>query len=110
MFIIVTKYLIPKGYYALTVYPFVILSNASLKENKVLLNHEKIHLKQQLELLVFPFFVWYLIEYLVRLAKFKNHSTAYRNISFEREAYFNEKNLKYNEKRKSFGFLCYIVK
>jgi len=107
MFLIVTKYLIPRGYAALTVFPFVILSESVSKQNKVLINHEKIHLKQQAELLVVPFFVWYLIEYLVRLVLLRNHNAAYRNISFEREAYANERNL--NAKKAPFwNFLNYL--
>jgi hypothetical protein len=31
--------------------------------DKVFVNHEKIHLRQQLELLVLPFYVWYIIEF-----------------------------------------------
>jgi hypothetical protein len=37
------------------VFPFVIVGDALDKENSVLVNHEKIHIRQQLELLVLPF-------------------------------------------------------
>jgi hypothetical protein len=33
---------------------------------------------------------------------------AYRNLSFEREAYVNESNLEYLETRKYFSFLNYL--
>ena len=108
MIVVVAKYLIPKGYAAITVFPFIILDSLTNKGNKVLLNHEKIHLKQQLELLILPFFIWYFLEYLYRLFQFKKHNIAYRNISFEREAYSNDKDLDYLSKRKLFGFLAYI--
>ena len=108
MFVIVAKYLIPKGYCGLTVFPFVFIKYAFDSENKVLLNHEKIHIRQQLELLVLPFFLWYFIEYAVRLLQYKNTSLAYRNISFEREAYANEINLDYVETRRFFTFLKYL--
>jgi len=108
MFVIVAKYLIPKGYRGLTVFPFVFLKFRFDSANKVLINHERIHIRQQLELLVLPFFVWYVVEYAVRLLQYKNANLAYRNISFEREAYGNEHNLNYVEKRTYFSFFKYL--
>jgi DMSO/TMAO reductase YedYZ heme-binding membrane subunit len=108
MFVIVAKYLIPKGYRGLTVFPFVFIKYAFDSQNKVLVNHEKIHIRQQLELLILPFFVWYFVEYAVRLLQYKNANLAYRNISFEREAYANELHLDYLEKRAYFSFLTYL--
>lgn len=107
MFLIVSKYLIPKGYRGMTLYPFVIIRNFLDKENKVLLNHEKIHIRQQLELLILPFFLWYILEYLIRLIQYKDRSKAYRNISFEREAYTNESDENYLQKRKIWNFSKY---
>lgn len=108
MFIIVTKYLIPKGYSGLTVFPFILLSNQRDRQNKWLINHEKIHIRQQLELLLLPFFVWYFVEYLIRLLQYGTHHAAYRNISFEKEAYGNEYDLEYIDNRKMWNFLNYI--
>jgi hypothetical protein len=108
MFVIVAKYLIPKGYRGLTLFPFVFVKHDFDSENKVLVNHEKIHIRQQLELLVLPFFVWYFVEYAVRLLQYKNANRAYRNISFEREAYANEQHLNYLETRTYFSFLNYF--
>nr|WP_314898147.1 hypothetical protein [uncultured Flavobacterium sp.] len=108
MFLIVAKYLIPKGYRGLAAFPFVFVKNRADKENVVFVNHEKIHLRQQLELLVIPFFIWYFIEYLFRLVQYKNADLAYRNISFEREAYTNEKDFEYLKKRSFLKFLNYL--
>lgn len=108
MFLIVFKYLIPKGFRGLTLFPFVILRDFLDKENKVLLNHEKIHIRQQLELLILPFFLLYFLEYLIRLLQFKDRNKAYRNISFEREAYQNESNLDYLQTRSFWNFRKYI--
>jgi hypothetical protein len=108
MFVIVAKYLIPKGYRGLTVFPFVFVKYRFDSDNKVLVNHEKIHLRQQLELLVLPFFVWYFVEYAIRLLQYKNANLAYRNISFEREAYANELHLDYLKTRRFFNFLNYL--
>lgn len=108
MFLIITKYIIPKGFRGLTVFPFVFVKYPSDKENKVFVNHEKIHLRQQLELLILPFFILYTLEYLVRLVQYRNKNLAYLNISFEREAYDKESDLDYLKKRRFFTFLKYI--
>lgn len=108
MFLIVSKYLIPKGYRGMAVFPFVLMKYDFDKTNGVFVNHEKIHLRQQLELLIIPFFIWYVFEFLFRLIQYKNKDLAYRNISFEREAYNNETNLNYLKNRSFFRFLNYI--
>lgn len=110
MFLIVAKYLIPKGYRGLAAFPFVFVKYRIDVENKVFVNHEKIHLRQQLELLVIPFFIWYFIEYLFRLIQYKKADLAYRNISFEREAYANEKDLEYLKSRSFLKFLDFLCK
>lgn len=107
--ILISKYIVPKGYTGITLFPFVFIRYAFLKNDVHFLNHEKIHLRQQLELLLLPFFVWYGLEFLIRFLKYKNWNTAYRNISFEREAYSNEKNLGYLKSRSFWKFLNYIV-
>lgn len=108
MFLIVAKYLIPKNYRGLSIFPFVIVKYRVDKENLVFINHELIHLRQQIEMLFFPFFIWYIVEFLLRYIQYKNWNVAYRNISFEREAYANEKNLDYLKDRTFWGFLKYI--
>ena len=108
MLIVFSKYLVPKGFVGITIFPFVILRNKNLKNYEVLLFHERIHLKQQSEMLVVFFFIWYGIEFLIRFLKHKDKLIAYRNISFEREAYVNERNFKYFENRKWFAFLKYL--
>lgn len=109
MFLIVAKYLIPKGYRGFAAFPFVFVKYFSDKENAVFLNHEKIHLRQQLEFFIIPFFIWYFIEFLLRLIQYKNVDLAYRNISFEREAYANEADLRYIRNRSFLRFLNYII-
>ncbi|SFA75633.1 hypothetical protein SAMN05660845_0390 [Flavobacterium swingsii] len=107
MFLIVSKYLIPKKYRGLTLFPFVIIRNGFDKTNKVLLNHEKIHIRQQLELLILPFYILYFTDFLIKTIRYKDRNKAYRNIIFEREAYANEKDLDYLKKRSFWKFLKY---
>jgi len=85
----------------ITLFPFIILREKH-KNNKIILNHESIHIEQQKELLVVGFYLWYVIEWGIRLFMKGN---AYRNISFEKEAYDNEHNLDYLKTRKRFNFL-----
>ena len=104
MYLIVAKYLIPKGFRGLTVYPFILVKYREDLKDSIFINHEKIHIRQQVELLIFPFFIWYLAEYLVRLLQYKNGHLAYKNISFEREAYTEESNLLYLKNRSLYRF------
>lgn len=92
----------------MALFPFILVKDKDLKNDAFLINHEKIHLHQQLELLIFPFYLWYFIEYIIRLLQYKNAALAYRNISFEREAYENDQDLEYLRKRKWYGFLKYL--
>jgi hypothetical protein len=71
-------------------------------------NHEGIHLRQQLELLIVPFYIIYGLEFVFRLIAYKNWKEAYQNISFEREAYKNEKDLDFLKTRPLFGFMRYF--
>lgn len=105
MILIVFKYLTPRGFRGLTFFPFVIMSDKLDKLNRVFINHEKIHIRQQLELLILPFYLWYFIEFFVLWIKFKDKNKAYRNIVFEKEAYRNETNLGYLNKRKLWNFI-----
>jgi hypothetical protein len=108
MIVLVFKYLLPKGYRGISLFPFIIFSDKNSKNNLVLLNHEKIHIRQQLEMLVIPFYIWYALEFIVRYFQYKNWDLAYRNISFEREAYTNEKDLNYLKKRPFWKFYSFI--
>lgn len=118
-----------EGFVAITVWPFVFVRRSEEgKYDSVADNHEHIHGKQQQEmlaagalmgdalmiltgslwwLLLLPaFFWWYLIEYALR--SMFGTGNAYRNISFEREAYANEKDFDYNRKRIPFSWLRYM--
>ena len=108
MFLIVSKYLIPKGYAAITFFPFIVLKHKNYLKSKTIINHEKIHIRQQLELLILPFYLLYAANYLYNCLKYKNVESAYRNICFEREAYENEKNLNYIKSRSFWNFFRYL--
>lgn len=92
----------------ITLFPFILLKKTEMKSDAVLINHEKIHLRQQLELGIVFFYIWYLAEYYYWYLKLKNSFLAYRYISFEREAYAKEDDLNYLETRKLWSFWKYI--
>lgn len=92
----------------MTLWPFVVVKNHSLKEDAIFLNHESIHLRQQAELLIVFFYLWYGLEFLLRLIQYQNRYKAYRNISFEREAYEKEGNFDYLKQRSAYGFLKFL--
>ena len=91
---------------SITLYPFIFLLKKK-RGNKVTINHEKIHIEQQKEMLVVFFYIWYVVEWFIRLFMKGN---AYKNISFEREAYSNDNNLSYLKTRKRYSFLKYYKK
>lgn len=108
--ILVFKHLFRKNYVGLTLWPFIIVKEDTYTNDEVLINHERIHLKQQQELLLVFFYLWYLAEWLLRSILYLNSYRAYQNISFEREAYANEHDLDYPKTRKAYGFLRYIFR
>ena len=72
------------------------------------LNHEQIHTEQMKEMLYILFYLWYFIEWLIRL--FTNPGQAYRSISFEQEAYAKESDFSYLSARKRFSWIKYLRK
>ena len=121
MKIVRNKYIPFPGYKAINLFGVLFVKN-NAKIDDVTLNHEAIHSRQFVELMVlfavatvfirwwlpvfapFAFYAWYIVEWLIRLPK----GNAYRNISFEREAYANEYDSEYLKKRGFFAFLKYL--
>jgi hypothetical protein len=108
--ILVFKHLFYKNYVGLSLWPFIFLKHNGLKKDTVLINHEKIHLRQQLELLILLFYIFYILEWLLRTVLYLNTYRAYQNMSFEREAYHNEKDLNYLDRRRPFSFMNYLFR
>ena len=113
------------GYKAINLFG-VLFVRSNAKIDDVTINHEAIHSRQFVELMVLfaaatvflrwwlpllsPlfFYVWYVVEYLIHLIRFKNTHIAYRRISFEREAYTHQGDMNYLPGRTWFSFLNYI--
>ncbi|TLV00974.1 hypothetical protein [Dyadobacter luticola] len=90
----------------IALFPFIFIRTKT--PGRFLINHERIHIRQQLEMGILPFYIWYLMEYFIRYVQHKNRYLAYLHISFEREAYRNETNLSYLGKRPFWAFLKYL--
>jgi hypothetical protein len=90
-------------------FPFIFIRTK--KPSKTLINHEKIHIRQQLEMGIVLFYIWYGIEYYHnRFIKKYSPYKAYRNICFECEAFENEDDLGYLKKRNLWSFMAYFRK
>ncbi|MAK35493.1 MAG: hypothetical protein CMC15_04895 [Flavobacteriaceae bacterium] len=109
MIVVVNRFLLRKGFNGIALWPFVVLRKKEMKSDVRMLNHERIHLRQQAEMLVVLFYLWYGAEFLLRWFQYKNRYEAYRNISFEREAYTNENDLHYCKKRPFLNYLKYVT-
>lgn len=91
---------------AITIMPFGIYIKPDYLYDQQTIHHEMIHARQQLEMMILPFYIWYLIEWLIRLVI--NFKMAYMSVSFEREAYRNDDNSEYLTGRKPFAWLSYL--
>ena len=70
--------------------------------------HETIHFQQQLEMLFVGQWIMYVLFYLVGLVRYRSGEVAYRENPFEREAYANDNDQGYLEKRKRYSWIKYI--
>lgn len=100
----------PHGFKAITLWPFVFVRNNCKKRfSSMDMNHENIHGEQEKEMLLLPFFLWYLAEWLVRLIQYRDKKKAYHAISFEREAYQHQWDMDYISNRKKFTWFKLII-
>jgi hypothetical protein len=101
---ILLKTFLLKNYKGMTLWPFLLVKDKQFSKDLTFMNHENIHAAQQKELLIVLFYLWYGVDYFIKFMKYKNHHQAYRNIVFEREAYFHETDHEYLKNRKLFSF------
>lgn len=92
----------------MALFPFILVRTKQLKHNPVLIRHETIHLWQEVELLIIPFYMLYLVNYVINRLNHQNHHQAYMNIIFEREAYAKESNPDYLQQRRFWAWLKFI--
>lgn len=103
MKIIYNKFIPFKGFLAINLFGVLFARHGSTI-GRYTINHEEIHTEQMKELGYIFFYIIYLIEWIYRLFQYRfNNKEAYRNISFEKEAYYNEYNLSYLASRKPYA-------
>ena len=107
-FFIISKNLLASRFSGIALWPFIVVKRKSLLHDTTFINHERIHLRQQAEMLVIPFYIWYLAEFLIQWLRCRNSFLAYRKISFEREAYSAEKDPEYLDKRRFWAFCRFL--
>ncbi|MEN6324428.1 MAG: hypothetical protein ABFD09_13220 [Proteiniphilum sp.] len=98
-----------KGFRAINLFGIIFARKGENILDERVLNHEAIHSRQMLELLVIGFYLWYLIEWIILLIRYRDSFKAYRHIGFEKEAYDNEGDLQYLKRRKRYAFKKYLV-
>ena len=85
------------------IWPFIFIES---KRFSRILRHEQIHLKQMNELLVIPFYVLYVLNFIINLIRYRfNIRMSYYNIIFEREAYRGQYIKDYLQKREVFAWV-----
>ena len=107
MKVIYNTILPPKSFKCINLFG-VLFARRGTTLSDITLNHEAIHTAQMKEMGYIFFYIWYVIEWLVRLCYYQSGYTAYLNISFEREAYDKEEDLTYLDNRAWFQWLNYI--
>ena len=94
------------GYLAVNIFGVLFIRKGTRdKIGDNVINHESIHSAQAKEMLYIFFYLWYGIEWFIRLFQ---HGDEYRSISFEREAYDNEKDSSYLSTRRSYSWFKYV--
>ncbi|MBU2503664.1 MAG: hypothetical protein KJ879_01245 [Nanoarchaeota archaeon] len=83
------------GWDGITLYPFIFMTFSEKKAKKTkLLHHEWIHVNQVRKEGFFKFYFSYISQALFNLLRYGNLKKAYRNISYEKEAYSKEEKIK----------------
>ncbi|MBT1703988.1 hypothetical protein [Chryseosolibacter indicus] len=91
-------------YTGLSFFIFIWISRQD-DDEVTLVRHEKIHFWQQVEMLFIFHWLFYAFFYLVARAKGHCHYIAYRYNPFELEAFNNEYDVNYLNKRKPFAWV-----
>lgn len=88
------------GFAAINLFGVIFARKECRPLSKEAMNHEAIHTEQMKELLYVGFYLCYIAEWIVRLFMKGN---AYRNISFEKEAYAWQRSYGYVHVRQRFA-------
>ncbi|MBQ7420958.1 MAG: hypothetical protein IJV27_02250 [Prevotella sp.] len=104
MIIIRSRFLPPKKYDAINILG-LFFCRPGLIITSELINHERIHTAQMLEMGIIFYYIWYFIEWLIRLPM---KGRAYENLSFEREAYKYMYDMNYLKARRHYAWIHFL--
>lgn len=101
---IIYNRIVPMRGFALNLFGFVFVRKGDITEPGFE-NHEAIHVEQMREMFYIGFYLWYIIEWIIKLFMYE---CAYKNISFEREANKYRFDEDYPTRRKRYAWLKLI--
>ena len=104
MKVIYNKWIPFKGFKCINLFGLLFVRKGCFMSEKDF-NHEAIHTAQMKEMLYVFFYIWYFVEWIIRLF---GKGNAYRNLGFEKEAYSNDDNLSYLDIRPRFAWWKYL--
>lgn len=81
----------------------ILFAHKGVKIKEQDITHESIHTKQMKELLYVGFYLAYMFEYLGKSIWYRNFKKAYKNLSFEKEAYEHQDDPEYLKTRKHYA-------
>lgn len=95
---------------AVALFPFIIVRDQKILENREYINHETIHIRQYIETLIVGLIVISLLQYFYALLILrKSRTQAYYYMSHEQEAHQNDENLDYLKTRRWFSYYKYLL-
>lgn len=104
MKIIYNRYIPFKGFAAVNLFGVIFAREETKPLSQKAINHERIHTAQMRELLYVGFYICYLAEWIYRtIRQYYTGEMAYRNISFEKEAYKKQDRKTYLSYRKPYA-------
>ncbi len=111
--IVKNKMLPFKGFGSMTFFNLLLTRQDQVSQQTI--NHENTHLAQAFDFHLWYFgfilfYIWYVVEWLLKLPFALFGYRAYYSISFEQAAYRNQSNNNYLKERKHFDWLKYLFK
>ena len=118
MKVIINSFIPFSGFGYINLFGRIFTRNSKLKLSAQTENHEGIHTLQGKYLLWILFYLLYFIEWVIKIipsmfcdrGKYSILRYAYRSISFEQQAFYNQDNLDYLRKANPYEWVKYIFK
>ena len=116
---VIKNNIIPFGYAKyINLFGFIFTKSDNLILSPETENHESIHILQMKYLLYILFYIFYGIEWVIKIipsilsdrGRFGILQYAYRSVSFEQQAYYNQYNLNYLKTANPYEWVKYIFR